>query len=130
MCGTVAIMLATAFAILSVVVLLGSALALLHLRANGAARPPLPLGLLHGLLAIVGLSCLVLALRGPPRGLDQGMASFGLIAAALLTLAALVGAGLFASRVRKKAAAGAMIGIHATLAVSGFVILVAYVFAG
>jgi hypothetical protein len=49
--------------ILAAVVLLGTALALLHLRANGVAPPPMPLGLLHGLLAIIGPCCLALALR-------------------------------------------------------------------
>ncbi len=58
------------------------------------------------------------------------MDSFGLIAAALFTLAAFVAMGLLAAHVRKKRAPGVMIGIHATLAVSGFVILAAYVFAG
>jgi hypothetical protein len=123
-------MLIAAFVILGVVVLLGSVLAVLHLRMKGAATPPWPLAALHGLLAIGGLCCLALALRGPPRGLDQGTASFGIIAIALITLAALVGAGLLAAHVLKGRIAGIMIGIHATLAVSGFVILAAYVFAG
>ena len=48
----------------------------------------------------------------------------------MIALAALVGAGLLAARVLKRRIAGIMIGIHATLAVSGFVILAAYVFAG
>ena len=123
-------MLVTAFAILAVVVLLGSVLAVLHLRVNAATMPPWPLAALHGLLAVGGLCCLALALRGPPRGLDQGTASFGIIATALITLAALVGAGLLATHILKRRIAGIMIGIHATLAVSGFVILTAYVFAG
>jgi hypothetical protein len=123
-------MLVTAFAILAVVVLLGSVLAVLHLRMNGLAAPPWPLAALHGLLAISGLCCLVLALRGPPRGLDQGTASFGIIATALITLAALAGAGLLATHILKRRIAGIMLGIHATLAVSGFVILAAYIFAG
>jgi hypothetical protein len=122
--------LVTAFIILSLVVLLGCALALLHLRSDGAVTPPLPLAALHGLLAIVGLCCLALALRGPPRGLAQGMASFGVVATTLITLAALIGAGLLAAHILKKRIAGVVIGIHATLAVSGFVILVAYVLAG
>jgi hypothetical protein len=97
---------------------------------NAAATPSWPLAALHGLLAIGGLCCLALALGGPPRGLDQGTASFGIIATAMITLAALVGAGLLAARVLKRRIAGIMIGIHAALAVSGFVILTAYVFAG
>ena len=123
-------MLVAAFVILGVVVLLGSVLAVLHLRVNAATTPSWPLAALHGLLAIGGLCCLALALGGPPRGLDQGTASFGTIATAMITLAALVGAGLLAARVLKRRIVGIMIGIHATLAVSGFVILAAYVFAG
>jgi hypothetical protein len=68
-------MLLIAFILFAVVVLLGSALAVLHLRGNGATTPPRPLAALHGLLTIVRLCCLTLALRGPPRGLAQGMAS-------------------------------------------------------
>ncbi len=68
-------MLIAAFVILGVAVLLGSVLALLHLR-EGAAEPPWPLGALHGLLAIGGLGGLILTLGGPPRGLEQGTASF------------------------------------------------------
>lgn len=86
-------MLVAAYVVLGVGVLLGSALAVLHLRTDGAARPPWLLSALHGLAAIVGLCCLALALRGPPRGVDQGMGSFGQIAAALLAVAALAGAG-------------------------------------
>jgi hypothetical protein len=63
-------------------------------------------------------------------GLDYGTASFGMIAAALITMAALVGGGLLAAGVFKRRIAGIMIGVHATLAVSGFVILAAYVLLG
>jgi hypothetical protein len=123
-------MLAAAFVILAVAVLLGSVLAVLHLQTEGRATPPWPLAALHGLLAISGLCCLALALRGPLRGLDQGTASFGLIAIALIALAALVGGVLLAGHVFKRRIAGIVIGVHATLAVSGFVILAAYVFVG
>jgi hypothetical protein len=118
-----------AFIILAVAVLLGSVLAVLHVQAEGST-PPWSLAALHGLLAIGGLICLALALRGPPRGLDQGVASFGIIATLLITLAALIGVALLAKRIFKTPVAGIMIGIHATLAVSGFVILAAYVLVG
>jgi hypothetical protein len=123
-------MLTAAFVILCATVLLGSVLAVLHLRTNGATPPPWKLAAPHGLLAIAGLGCLVLALRGPPRGLDQGTASFGMIAAALIALAALLGAGFLAAHLLKRRLAGILIGIHAALAVSGFVILAVYVLAG
>ena len=101
----------------------------LHLRES-AASPPWPLGALHGLIALAGLGLLALALRGPPRGLDQGTGSFGTIAAALIALAALVGLMQLAARLRKKRLPGVLIGVHATLAISGFVVLLAYVLAG
>jgi hypothetical protein len=127
-------MLTAAFAILTVAVALGAVLAVLHLRTNRTATPPRPppwpLGALHGILALAGLGCLALALRGPPRGVQQGTASFGIIAAVLFVLAALLGARLLAARIFKKPIGGGTIAIHATLAVSGFVILAAYVFAG
>lgn len=123
-------MLTAAFVILTIAVALGAVLAVLHLQTNIAATPPWPLGVLHGVLALIGLGCLALALRGPPRGVQQGTASFGIIAAVLFVLAALFGARLLAARFFKKRIGGGAIAIHATLAISGFVILVAYVFAG
>ncbi len=108
-------------------------LAVLHLQTNKTAtppQPPWPIGALHGILALAGLGCLALALRGPARGVQQGTASFGLIAAVLFVLAALLGAKLLAARLFGKQIGGGTIAIHATLAVSGFVILAAYVFAG
>jgi hypothetical protein len=127
-------MLTAAFVIFTMTVALGAVLAVLHLRTNRTTtspRPPRwPLGALHGVLALAGLACLALALRGPPRGLQQGTASFGLIAAVLFVLAALLGARLLAARLFGKPIGGGTIAVHATLAVSGFVILAAYVFAG
>jgi hypothetical protein len=119
----------TAFIALAVAVLLGSVLAVLHMREN-AAPPPWPLGALHGLVAVAGLVCLALALRGPPRGADQGTAGFGTIAAWLLALAALIAIALVAARLRKKRLPGMLIGIHATFAIGGFAVLLAYVLAG
>jgi hypothetical protein len=52
------------------------------------------------------------------------------VAAGLIMLAALVGVTMLNAGIRKKRVAGALTGIHARLAVSGFVILAAYVFAG
>jgi hypothetical protein len=122
-------MLNAAFIVLGIAVLLGGVLAVLHLR-EGAAPPPLPFGALHGFIAIAGLALLALALRGPPRGIAQGTGSFGTIAAALIGMAALVGLTQLAARLRNRRLPGMLIGIHATLAVGGFVVLLAYVLAG
>jgi hypothetical protein len=121
-------MLIAAFIIIAAAVLLGSWLAVMHLRSAAAAPVAWWLGALHALLGLGGLACLVLALRGPVRELAQGTASFGAISAALIALAALFG-GLILTRRLKHQRAGTLLGIHATLAVSGFVMLAAYVFA-
>jgi hypothetical protein len=123
-------MLIAAYVVLGIAALLGSWLAVMHLRADGPVAPPWKLAALHGLVAVAGLGCLLLALRGPPRGVDYGTAAFGAIAAALIGTAALLGAGFLATRLRGRVPSGLPIGIHATLAVSGFVILTAYIFSG
>jgi len=123
-------MLNAAFVILSATVLLGAALAILRLRSEGVAVPPWPLAGLHGILAIGGFGCLMLGLRGPPRGLDIGAGSFGLIAAWLIGLAALVGGGMLTTHLLKRRITGMLIGIHATFAVSGLVILATHIFLG
>jgi hypothetical protein len=119
-----------AFIIIAIAVLLGAALGGLHVQTEGRAAPPWLLAALHGLLGISGLGCLIFALCGPARRLDQATGSFGIISVALIALAALLGVSFMVTRQRKGRPAGILIGIHATLAVSGFVILAAYVFAG
>ena len=124
-------MLIAAFYALGTAVLLGCVLAVWNLRPR-TAPPPWPLAALHALhalVAIAGLLCLALALRGPPRGLDQGTTSFGLISAVLIALAALVGGRMLVERLRKRRPASTLIGVHAMLAIGGFVILIAYVLA-
>ena len=119
-------MLNAAFIVLAIAVLMGCVLAVLHLR-EGAAPPPWPFGALHGLTAVTGLGILAFALRGPPRGVAQGAGSFGMIAAVLLGMAALIGLTQLAARLRGRRLPGALIGAHATLAVGGFIVLLVYV---
>jgi hypothetical protein len=123
-------MLTASFTILGAAVLLGAVLGALHLRAEGAAMPAWPLGGLHGLIALVGLGCLVVAQGGPARGFSTGTESFGRYSASLLVIAALLGGGILTFRLRKRRIPGVLIGVHATLAVSGFVFLAAYVLLG
>jgi hypothetical protein len=119
-----------AFIVVAIAVLLGFALGVMHLQSEGRRAPPWLLAVTHGLFGIGGFGCLVLALRGPTRELDEAIGSFGVIATALIALTALLGVSFFVTRLLKRRPAGILIGIHATLAVSGFVILAAYVFAG
>ena len=121
-------MLSAAFLALTIAVLLGALLAVLHLRA-AARLPAWPLAALHGLIALGGLGALALSLRGPVRGAAQGTAGFGAGAAVLLTLAALLGVALLSARLRRGKVPGALIALHAMFAVAGFVVLAAYYFA-
>ena len=123
-------MLVAAFVILSAAMLLGTVLAILHFRSEGTVAPAWPFAGIHGLLAIGGFGCLLLALRGPPQGLATGTASFDIIAAVLIALAALVGGGILVTHLLKRQIPGMIIGIHATLAVSGFVFLATYILLG
>lgn len=120
-------MLNAAFYILLAAVAVGILLAVMHF-AKRTTLPPWPLAALHALLALGGFGLLLVALQGPPRGADQGTTSFGAIAATLFVTAALFGGGLLAARLRRRPPGTTLIGIHAMLAVTGFVILLAYVF--
>jgi O-antigen/teichoic acid export membrane protein len=121
-------MLTSAFIVLSCTIAFGCALALVHLRSGKAAPVAWWVAALHGLIGLGGLGLLALALRGPVRGLAQGTGSFGIISASLIASAAIIG-GMILTRHRKGQHAGALIGVHATLAIGGFVMLAAYVMA-
>jgi hypothetical protein len=60
----------------------------------------------------------------------MGVGAFGRIAAVLLAMALLAGLAIVAIRLRRRRVPGLVIGIHATLAVSGVVILAAYALVG
>ncbi|MGB7036326.1 MAG: hypothetical protein WBD71_12450 [Xanthobacteraceae bacterium] len=120
-------MLTLAFAVLVIAVLLGSVLFVMHLRNDPRSAARWRLAGLHGLVGIGGLVCLLFALHNPSLQPDPGTAGFGGISLVLIALAALFGGGIFVARVANSRRAGALIGVHATIAISGFVILAAYV---
>src|SRR5262245_54660945 len=116
-------MLSLSFGLLLVAALLGGGLATAHLRGGPASSPNWPIGGLHALLGIGGLVALLLSLRGPPRGEAMGVAGFGRIAAALLATALLSGLAILLRRLGRRRLPGLVIGIHATLAISGITVL-------
>ena len=72
-------------------------------------------------MGAAGLAVLLLALRGPVTGAAAGVASFGPLSAVLCGGALLTGVGLFFLKQK-----GAVMAIHAGIAVSGYVLLLAW----
>lgn len=119
-------MLTIATLVVTGAVLLGVVLAVFAMREEGGP-PPLPLALGHGLLAIVGFGFLVAALQtGPPRGVETGTSSFGTIALVILALAGVAGIAIFTLHLMRRRLPSALVGVHGMLAVTGAVILAAY----
>ena len=122
-------MLRLSLGLLLIAALIGSLLAASHLRAEHA-RTGRRLGTLHAALGVIGFIALLLALRGPPRGAAMGVAAFGQIAAGLLAIALIAGLAMLVLRLRRWRVTGFVIGIHATIAVCGIVILTVYTLIG
>jgi hypothetical protein len=116
--------LALAFWLLLATGAFGSVLAALHLRGT---PPSWTAGAIHGLLGFLGLVALAVSLRGPPRGVAMGVASFGAVSGALIAVALAVGLAMPLLRSRLPRIPGGLIGVHVTIAISGIVILAAYV---
>ncbi len=118
-------MLFLALALLSLAVLIGVTISIRFLGYNHL--PSHAIGAVHGLLGASGLSALILALvSGTGTGDRYGTASFGPAAAILAALAALAGVGIALLRRRPARNIGLLIGVHASLAVTAYVLLLAY----
>jgi hypothetical protein len=110
-----------AFWVLTLAVAAGAVLALWHLRAtDGPPPPPRAAGIAHGVVGAAGIAALVLALQGPARGVATGVGSFGVEAAVLFAGALLTGVVLL---FRRK---GSVMAIHAGIAITGYVLLLAW----
>jgi hypothetical protein len=105
--------------------LAGLALVALSQIVRPAARVWWP-GAVHGVLGLTGLAALLLGLRGPALGVEAGAGSFGLVAAGLVAAAALIGLTVFAARLGRRPPSTIVLGLHATFAIAGFVMLAAY----
>jgi hypothetical protein len=115
-------LVSVAFWILTLAVAAGAGLGLWHLRATeGGSRPPLAAGIAHGTVGTIGFCVLLFALRGPPRGVGAGVASFGPLSAMLFAGALLTGMAMLL--LRRKAI---VMAIHAGIAITGYVLLLAW----
>jgi hypothetical protein len=104
-------------------VALGVTLALLYLR--GQRRPPV--GIVHGVAGAIGLCLLLIALQGPRRGDAMGAGSFGMAAAVLFGIAFAIGPFILLLNRRAPRFAGLTIASHASVAITAFVLLLAWV---
>jgi hypothetical protein len=119
-------LLSFAVTLLTITVVLGTSVALWHLRAtDDTTRPPVTLGVVHGCFGAAGLAVLVLVLlRGPARGVSAGAGSFGSTAAILFAVALLLGLTIWLRRRRPLPVV--MMAIHSGIAITGYVLLLAW----
>ena len=102
---------------------LGVALALRYLRGG---RWPV-IGVVHGLFGAAGFGLLVIALQGPRRGDAMGVGSFGIAASVLFGMALTLGPFIPLLMNRTPRAAGLLMAAHATIAITAYVLLLAWV---
>jgi hypothetical protein len=110
--------------LLTIAVAAGIGLGMWHLRATDAAsRPPTVAGIAHGVVGAVGLVALLLALRGPARGVAEGVGSFGVTSAWLIAAALLAGVVVY---VRRRKGPAVTMAVHSGIAITGYVLLLAW----
>ena len=115
-------MLITWAAVLFAIAALGGAtLAILHFR--GRHPLPMPLALLHGVLAAGGLALLIIAALTEPA-----FGGLALVSLLIFVIAALGGFYLFANQLRERRLPSGVVLIHGGAAVAAFLLLLAYLF--
>ena len=114
-------MLLWATILFAIAALGGATLSTLHFR--GRTPLPMPLALLHGLLAASALVLLVVAALTLP-----GFGGLGLAALVIFVIAALGGFYMFSFHLRGQPLPSPVVLIHGGAAVLGFVLLLLYVF--
>jgi len=107
---------------------LGVALALMVMRGTGPRKPSLAIA--HGVLGATGLALLLIVLQGPRRGDAMGVGSFGIAAATLFGIALVLGPSIPFLLKRSPRVSGVVIAGHASLAITGFVLFLAWISIG
>jgi len=120
--------LTLSFYLLTAAVLLGLVLALFYV--GFLPRRSWIAGAVHGGLAAAGLIALVLSLGGPPRGVEYGVQSFGLIAAIVASIALLIGLGVVGLQFFRQRTVSGLVGLHVTVGLGAYFFLMAYVLIG
>lgn len=124
-------MLQMSLALLLAAALLGLVLAGLHLAVPHRRLPvPWPAWVAHATIGVGGFAVLLRGLGGPPRGVAMGVGAFGRFAAILFAVALLAGGAILFERLRYRRMPILLVGLHATLAIAGVVVLAAYTLIG
>jgi len=92
-------------------------------RVRREANPPVPIALVHGVLAAAGLVLLLVHV------ISSGYPTLPTISAGLFGVAALGGFVLFGTHLKGKLISVGLVGVHAVAAVAGFLLLLAGAFA-
>jgi len=122
-------MIALSLLLVTVAVLLGAAASIWHIRdpATGS-RPPAWLAVTHGALASAGVILLIFALGETPDASASGVAGFDDGAVVLFAVAILAGLAIPALRRWRGRVPGVLVAVHAGIAVTGYVIFLAWAF--
>jgi hypothetical protein len=104
-------------------VALGVTLALRYLRGGRWSA----IAIAHGIFGAFGLGLLIVALQGPRRGDAMGVGSFGIAASVLFGLALALGPFFSLLMKRTPRVAGLVMATHATVAITAYVLLLAWV---
>ena len=119
-------MLIAALAAMGFTILLGMWLGALYLiREEPPKRIPVT-GLLHGSAGVLSVVLLLLALRGPPRGVHTGAGAFGWTGFALLAAALAGGVAILTFHLRRRGAPTLLIAMHGMAGVAGGILLAAW----
>jgi hypothetical protein len=123
-------MIDLAFDVFVAAVLMGAGLAVLYAYGPLAKRPHAMIPLVHGTLGVAGLVLLVAALRHGLPQTDTGTGDFGVIAGGLFGLALVFGVLIASAAWRGRRPGGLLVATHASVAIAGFVVLLALVALG
>jgi hypothetical protein len=101
---------------------------MLHLR--GMTGRIFVVAVLHGIVGAVGFVLLLFVLQGPRRGEAMGVGSFGVTASVLFGAALVFGPLIPFLQRRSPLSTGVTIATHASVAIAGFVLYLAWVSLG
>ena len=119
-------MLIAAIATMGLTVCLGLWLGALYLiREEPPKRIP-KTGIVHGSLGAACVVLLLLALRGPARGVHTGAGAFGWTSFTFLALALAGGATILSFHLRRRGAPTLLIAMHGMVGAAGGILLAAW----